>query len=591
MQKIKILGIAPYEGLRTLLEQVSAERDDIELHTILADKSEALDYIADMEEDLFDAIVSRGGTATSVRELVSVPVFDILVSYYDIFNILRLAENLNDKYCLVCYPSLAEKAGNICRVLDYDVKTYVTESSDESRFQVDLAISEGYGMILGDVSACRHASERGVANMLITTGLETVEDVFDRISESFSYYRDVQNENLILRNHITLQQELLIAYDEDEKLIYSSIDKPSSFLISETRKMIPELPEGGDVTVTKRNNKRTYIINAGRTMIRGELCFLFRVEFKENLKYSHKDSLSIVTDDEDRSRFYSLLYNSNYYKHIREDVSFLSDSPAPILISGHKSVGKEDLVRTIFRREMSNKRSLFFVDCQVLTARELDSHIDSVSSPLHENGCTFCFKHAHALDISMIRHIISYFSASDFHRRNRIIFTWETDSKSASGDEGMMELINKASCSVINAPSLKQMPGVIPKLTSLYINELNTEHSRQLFGIAPEAGTLLQTFDWPYNLDQLRRVIRKTYQLTENPYISAESVKRVLDEERKLYYSSPDASVDYAMHGTLDEISRRIVYQVYKDENYNQSKTAERLGISRTTLWRMLKNI
>lgn len=61
-----------------------------------------------------------------------------------------------------------------------------------------------------------------------------------------------------------------------------------------------------------------------------------------------------------------------------------------------------------------------------------------------------------------------------------------------------------------------------------------------------------------------------------------------LDEEQKQYYS-PSDNASFDLSGTLDEITRRIVLSVYQEENQNQSRTAARLGISRTTLWRMLK--
>ena len=41
---------------------------------------------------------------------------------------------------------------------------------------------------------------------------------------------------------------------------------------------------------------------------------------------------------------------------------------------------------------------------------------------------------------------------------------------------------------------------------------------------------------------------------------------------------------------TLDEITRKIVEHSLAENNGNQSLTARRLGISRSTLWRMLGN-
>ncbi|MSS96026.1 winged helix-turn-helix transcriptional regulator [Eubacterium sp. BL-380-WT-2B] len=40
----------------------------------------------------------------------------------------------------------------------------------------------------------------------------------------------------------------------------------------------------------------------------------------------------------------------------------------------------------------------------------------------------------------------------------------------------------------------------------------------------------------------------------------------------------------------LEDIERDIITILLKQENHNQSKVAKRLGISRSTLWRKLKN-
>lgn len=43
------------------------------------------------------------------------------------------------------------------------------------------------------------------------------------------------------------------------------------------------------------------------------------------------------------------------------------------------------------------------------------------------------------------------------------------------------------------------------------------------------------------------------------------------------------------LQGTLDEIEKRIIHAIMKEENDNQTRVAERLGINRSTLWRKLK--
>jgi transcriptional regulator with PAS, ATPase and Fis domain len=39
----------------------------------------------------------------------------------------------------------------------------------------------------------------------------------------------------------------------------------------------------------------------------------------------------------------------------------------------------------------------------------------------------------------------------------------------------------------------------------------------------------------------------------------------------------------------LDDINKDIINLVLSEEDFNQSKAAERLGISRSTLWRKIK--
>ena len=66
-------------------------------------------------------------------------------------------------------------------------------------------------------------------------------------------------------------------------------------------------------------------------------------------------------------------------------------------------------------------------------------------------------------------------------------------------------------------------------------------------------------------------------------YISAEEVQAVLsNEERKT------AAASFDLSGTLEDIERRVIQQVLKEENMNQSAAAKRLGIGRSTLWRKI---
>ena len=74
--------------------------------------------------------------------------------------------------------------------------------------------------------------------------------------------------------------------------------------------------------------------------------------------------------------------------------------------------------------------------------------------------------------------------------------------------------------------------------------------------------------------------------------ITAESVREVLKKERHMGAFSlraENAAVPLDLGRTLEEINQDVALRVLEETGGNQTAAAKRLGISRTTLWRLLK--
>ena len=100
--------------------------------------------------------------------------------------------------------------------------------------------------------------------------------------------------------------------------------------------------------------------------------------------------------------------------------------------------------------------------------------------------------------------------------------------------------------------------------------------------------SLIWIYHWPRNLLQFRRVIRQIITLSQTPYIPKEIVQNVLDGEPHMNNQVP-ASVSNALaEQTLAEMNADIIRNVLEKYDGNQTKAAKSLGISRTTLWRMI---
>lgn len=122
--------------------------------------------------------------------------------------------------------------------------------------------------------------------------------------------------------------------------------------------------------------------------------------------------------------------------------------------------------------------------------------------------------------------------------------------------------------------------------TTLYIEQ-------QTYGLEDGALKSLQGYDWPHNYAQFKRVMRELALACPGRSITEQDVAGILAREKNMtstgkYIEGQDVPLDLRM--TLEELDKEIVRRVLEEEGGNQSATARRLGIGRTTLWRLLNN-
>ena len=119
------------------------------------------------------------------------------------------------------------------------------------------------------------------------------------------------------------------------------------------------------------------------------------------------------------------------------------------------------------------------------------------------------------------------------------------------------------------------------------------ENHRYLF-ISERAMDLLLTYDWPGNVRQLEGFLERLLVLTEDEEVSEEMVRELLNEMRSRRGESrqenhAQESAPLLQLGSLEDIQREAIRQAYGRYSGKIEVMAQVLGISRTTLWRRLK--
>ena len=141
----------------------------------------------------------------------------------------------------------------------------------------------------------------------------------------------------------------------------------------------------------------------------------------------------------------------------------------------------------------------------------------------------------------------------------------------------------------VKIPPLRERKEDIPNFATLYLNEFETQLSNQVFGFDPEAIEVLTDYSWPGNMYQMRLVIQELILRASSFNITADEVRQAIKNYETQFLRKENENEKVSLDGSLEDIVRRIIKIILQEEQGNQSKTARRLGISRTTLRRHLE--
>ena len=158
----RILVIAPYESMKNILLLICKDRPEVRLTVMVGDLGEGARLVQEIDEEEFDIVISRGGTAEVLRSVVSIPVVEIQLSSYDVLSALKLAENYTGRYALVAYPNIARMATLLCSVLQYDVPIYPIAQGDTLEKTVDELIQRDVTLIIGDMVTTQYARQHSL---------------------------------------------------------------------------------------------------------------------------------------------------------------------------------------------------------------------------------------------------------------------------------------------------------------------------------------------------------------------------------------------------------------------------------------------
>jgi DNA-binding NtrC family response regulator len=258
------------------------------------------------------------------------------------------------------------------------------------------------------------------------------------------------------------------------------------------------------------------------------------------------------------------------------------------LLTGEKGLEKDNFAHIIHSCSSVAGGPFITIDCKAMNSVQWSEIFESTPDLLNEEGVTFYFKYASNIPAHNIsEHFITYLATKLHNTNNNYILSYEYNIEKTGENPLIHAVVTNPNCLHLHIPPLRKRPDDIPNLVSLFVSELNAQLGTQLIGFSKNALKLLQQFSWNENLTQLQRVVKRLLTITKGLYVSEDTTAAVLADETSTNYKKHDFPID--LRQTLDDIENDIIEIVLEEENMNQSRAAQRLGISRSTLWKRMK--
>ena len=288
------------------------------------------------------------------------------------------------------------------------------------------------------------------------------------------------------------------------------------------------------------------------------------------------------------------------YSHI----DIVAPTDMSVLIQGETGTGKEYAARAIHQLSSRADKVFTAIDCGALSrelaASELFGHIKgSFTGAITDkkglfetsNGGTLFLDEvgnlSYEVQVKLLRAlqektIQPIGSTRQIPVDVRIITATNDDLvNSISNGDFRQDLYHRINEFKIQLPPLRDRGDDLNLFITHFIKLSNRELNRNVKSISPEAKKVLQQYDWPGNLRELKNVIKRMVLLTTSDIAGVESLPDEMLFTVTHSKSTSESDLKLLNEATEKETIQKTLQQV----KFNKSKAAKLLNIDRKTLY------
>lgn len=324
----------------------------------------------------------------------------------------------------------------------------------------------------------------------------------------------------------------------------------------------------------------------------------------------------------------SLLGDTPEMRKILKTVYKIAPTTSTVLITGESGSGKEFLANVVHRLSKRSSEPFIAVNCGAIPENIVESELfgsrkgaftgaiaDKKGLFEAASGGTLFLDEVGELSFATQVKLLRFLQNKEIRRVGdsenryldvRIIAATNKNLKQAMLEGKFREdLYYRLNTFHLHLPPLRERQIVIPRLVSYFILKYKQEHGKEVNGLDPAAQMALAAYRYPGNIRELENIIEHAIVLSEGGIIRLEDLPETVLQENlpsarmllSLQEQQPEEPLPLLpeLSGkekilTLGELERQyIIHTLTQLKGEKLDEIAKILGISRTTLWRKIK--
>lgn len=263
----------------------------------------------------------------------------------------------------------------------------------------------------------------------------------------------------------------------------------------------------------------------------------------------------------------------------------------PLMLEGELGAGQDQIAKRLYLDGPYADQPFVSVALDELTDRGWRHLLKSSESPLFQTGLTLCMGGWHAVGPQRLRELVSAMIDTVLATRCHVVLTANDMPGGGESDQAAF-VTERLACAVSVAPAIGEQGGASEKVAR-YLGYLADMFKTGAPMLSAAAAETLDAYRWPRNYLQLREVSERLYILVGAGTVERAVAKEVLAQEdviKTATFGAPALESDLYILRPLADTERDVARLVLQHLHGNRTRAAEVLGISRTTLWRLLKD-